>query len=109
MSGAASEPGLTRAKREKCIFLLMLPPVFFSTASRTEKQSGKQKRTLSIPQIETVDKKANQFSFLGGGGWGGEGCFADKSISWLDFEILIVSALSYLTIAVKFLTERKRT
>ena len=59
MSGAASEPGLTRAKREKCIFLLMMPPVFFSTASRTEEQSGKQKRTLSIPQIETVDKKAN--------------------------------------------------
>ena len=57
----------------------MLPPVFFSTASRTEKQSGKGKRTLSISQIETVDKKANHefpdkivFSFLGGGGVGGE-------------------------------------
>ena len=37
----------------------MLPPVFFSTASRTEKQSGKEKQTLSISQIETVDKKAN--------------------------------------------------
>ena len=37
----------------------MLPPVFFSTASRTEKQSGKEKRTLSISQIETVVKKAN--------------------------------------------------
>ena len=50
---------LTRAKREKCISLLMSPPVFFSTASRTEKQSEKEKRTLSICQIETVDKKAN--------------------------------------------------
>ena len=54
----------------------MLPPVFFSTASRTEKQSGKEKRTLSISQIETVDKKANHefhekmvFFF---GGLGGE-------------------------------------
>ena len=37
----------------------MLPPVFFSTASRTEKQSGREKRTLFISQIETVDKKAN--------------------------------------------------
>ena len=27
---------------------------------------------------------------------------------WVDFEILIVSALSNLTIAVQFLTERKR-
>ena len=36
-----------------------VPPVFFSTASRTEKQSGKEKRTLSICQIETVDKNAN--------------------------------------------------
>ena len=93
----------------------MLPPVVFSTASRTEKQSGKEKRTLSISQIETVDKKANHefpdkivFSFWGGDGWGGEGCFAHKSIYWLDFEMLIVFALSNLTIAVKFLTERKR-
>ena len=54
--------------------------------------------------------------FFGGVGWGGEGCFAHKSIYWLDyksiywldFEILVVSALSNLTIAVKFLTERKR-
>ena len=53
----------------------MLPPVFLSTASSTEKQSGKEKRTLSISQIETVDKKANHefpgkivFSFWGGGG-----------------------------------------
>ena len=37
----------------------MLPPVFFSTASRTEKQSGKGKRTLSISQIETIHKKDN--------------------------------------------------
>ena len=29
-------------------------------------------------------------------------------IYWLDFEILIVSALSNLAIAVKFLPERKR-
>ena len=94
----------------------MLPPVFFSTASRTEKQSGKEKRTLSISQIETVDEKANHefpgkivFSFAGGGGGcGGEGFFAHKSIYWLDFEILIVSALYNLTIAVKFLKERKR-
>ena len=50
---------LTRAKRGKCISLLMLPPVFFSKASRTEKQSEKEKRTLSICQIEMVDKKAN--------------------------------------------------
>ena len=57
----------------------MLPPVFFSTASRTEKQSGKEKRTLSISQIETVDKKAKHefpgkivFSFGEGGGVGGE-------------------------------------
>ena len=57
----------------------MLPLVFFSTASRSEKQSGKEKRTLSISQIETVDKKANHefpgkivFSFGGGGGMGGE-------------------------------------
>ena len=70
---------------------------------------------LSISQIETVDKKANHefpdkivFSFLGGGcGWGGEACFAHKSIYWLDFEILIAFALSNQTIAVKFLTERK--
>ena len=53
----------------------MLPPVFFSTASRTEKQSGKEKRTLSVSQNGTVDKKANHenpdkivFFFLGGGG-----------------------------------------
>ena len=90
----------------------MLPPVFFSTASRTEKQSGKEKLTLSICPIEMVDKKANHefpdkiVFFLGR--WGGEGCFAHKSIYWLDFEILIVSALSNLTIGVKFLTERKR-
>ena len=91
----------------------MLPPVFFSKASRTEKQAGKEKRTLSISQIETVDKKANHefpdkiVSFLGGR-WGGEGCFAHKSIYWLDFEILIVFALSNLTTAVKFPMERKR-
>ena len=35
------------------------------------------------------------------------GCFAHKSINCLDFEILIVFALSNLTIAVKFFTERK--
>ena len=53
----------------------MLPLVFFSTASRTAKQSGKEKRPLSIFQIETVDKMANHefpgkivFSF---GDWGG--------------------------------------
>ena len=76
----------------------------------------KEKRTLSISQIETVDKKANHefsgkivfFFWGGGGGCGGECCFAHKSIYWLDFEILIVSALYNLTIAVKFLTERKR-
>ena len=39
---------------------------------------------------------------------GRRGFFAHKSIYWLDFEILIASALSNLTIAVKFLTERKR-
>ena len=56
----------------------MLPPGFFSTASRTEKQSGKEKRTLSISKIEMVDKKANHefpgkivFSF-GEGGVGAE-------------------------------------
>ena len=38
----------------------MMPPVFFSTALRTEKQSGKERGTLSISQIETVDKKANR-------------------------------------------------
>ena len=101
-----------KAKREKCISLLMLPPVFFSTASRTEKQSGKEKRTLAICQIKTVDKKANrEFPdkiVLGVVGWGGEGSFAYKSIYWVDFEILIVSALSNLTIAVQFLAERKR-
>ena len=92
----------------------MLPPVFSSTASRIEKQSGKEKRKLPICQIETVDKKANHefpdkiVFFFGGIGWGGEGYFAHKSINWLDFEILIVSALSNLTLAVKFLTERKR-
>ena len=95
----------------------MLPPVFFSTTSRAEKQSGKEKRTLSISQIETVDKKANHefpdkivFFFEGGGvgGWEGKGCFAHKSIYWFDFEILIFFALSNLTIAVKFLRERKR-
>ena len=53
----------------------MLPPVFFSTTSRAEKQSGKEKRTLSICQIETVDKKANHefpdkiVFFFEGGGW----------------------------------------
>ena len=52
--------------------------------------------------------QVKSFLFLGGGGWGGEGCFARKSIYWLDFEILIVFALSNLTIADKFLTERKR-
>ena len=52
--------------------------------------------------------QVKSFLFLGGGGWGGEGCFAHKSIYWLDFEILIIFALSNLTIAVKFLTERKR-
>ena len=66
----------------------MLLPVFFSTASRTEKQSGKEKRTLSICQIEIVDKKANhefheKMVFLswgwGGGGWGEEGCFTYTS------------------------------
>ena len=57
----------------------MLPPDFFSTASRTEKQSGKEKRTLSISQIETVDKKTNHefpgkivFSLGGGGGVDGK-------------------------------------
>ena len=55
----------------------MLPPVFFSTASRTEKQSAKVKRTLSISQIETVDKKANhefpdKIVFFFGGGVDGE-------------------------------------
>ena len=81
----------------------MLPPVFFSTASPTEKQSAKEKRTLAICQIETVDKKANHefhdkmVFFFGKTGWGGEGYFAHKSIYWLDFEKLIVSALSNLT------------
>jgi len=42
------------------------------------------------------------------GGWEGKGCFAHKSIYWFDFEILIFFALSNLTIAVKFLRERKR-
>ena len=60
-----------------------------------------------------VEKKANhefpdQKFFLGGVGWGGEGYFAHKSIYSLDFEILIVSALSNLTIADKFFPERKR-
>ena len=57
----------------------MLPPVFFSTTSSTEKQSGKEMRTLSISQIETVDKKANHefpdkivFFFEVGGGVGGK-------------------------------------
>ena len=52
----------------------MLPPIFFSTASRTEKQSGKGKRTLSISQIETIHKKDNhEFPdkiILGGEGLG---------------------------------------
>ena len=73
-----------RAKRRKCISLLMSPPVFFSTASRTEKQSGKEERTLSICRIEVVDKKANhEFPdkiVLGVVWWGGEGSFAYKSI-----------------------------
>ena len=105
---------LTRARREKCISLLMLPPVFFSTISRTEKQSGREKRTLSISQIETVDKKANHefpdkiVFFFGGWVGGREGCFAHKSVYWLDFEILVPFAISNLTIAIKFLTERKR-
>ena len=52
----------------------MLPPVFFSAASRTEKQPGKENRTLSISQIETVDKDAEHefpdkiVCFLGGEG-----------------------------------------
>ena len=51
----------------------MLPPVFLSTASRTEKQSGKEKRTLSISQIETVDEKAShELPFWRGVG-GGQG------------------------------------
>ena len=66
--------------REVYLSLVTLPLVFFSTASPTEKQSGKEKRTLSISQIETVDKKANHefpgrivFSFgKGGGGVGFE-------------------------------------
>ena len=84
----------------------MLPPVFFSTASRTEKQFGKEKRTLSISQIETVDEKASHelpdkivlyFFLVGGGGGGGEeGCFAHESIDWLDFEILIFFFWHYL-------------
>ena len=76
---------LTRAKRKKCISLLMLTRVFFSTVSGTEKQSGKEKRTLSVSQIETVDKKANHefpdkkvFFFLEGRGEG-EGCLAHKT------------------------------
>ena len=62
----------------------MLPPVFFSTVSRTEKQSGKEKRTLSISQILTVDKKDNhefpdKIVFFGGGGGGGkEGVIEQK-------------------------------
>ena len=72
---------LTRARREKCISLLMLPSIFFSTASRSEKQSGREKRTLSISEIETVDKKANHefpdkiVFFFGGVGWGEGGLF----------------------------------
>ena len=65
----------------------MLPPVFFSTASRTKQQCGTEKQTQSISQIETVDKKANHefpgkivFYFWGGGvGWGGEGVFPIKA------------------------------
>ena len=99
----------------------MLPPVFFSTASRTEKQSAKGKRTLSILQIEIIHKKdshkfPDKIIFFGGGGIGlrGEGCFDHKSIYWLDFEILFCFfgfffALSNLTRNVKFLTERKRS
>ena len=56
----------------------MLTRVFFSTVSGTEKQSGKEKRTLSVSQIETVDKNANHefpdkigFFFCWGGGWVG--------------------------------------
>ena len=82
--------------------LFKLPPVFFSTASRTEKQSGKEKRTLAICQIKTVDKKANHefhdkmvFFLGGGGGWGGGGCFAHKSIYWLDFEMFPHSSLLF--------------
>ena len=59
---------------ETSIALLVLPPVSFSTASHTEKQSGKEKQTLSIFQIERVDKQANHefpdkivFSFEGRG------------------------------------------
>ena len=49
--------------------------------SRTEKQSGKEERTLSISQIETVDKKANHefpdkiVFYLGGWGVGRRGLF----------------------------------
>ena len=48
-----------------------------STASRTEKQFGKEKQTLSICQIETVDKKANhefpdKLVFFLGGEWVGK-------------------------------------
>ena len=52
----------------------MLTPVFLSTASLTERQAGKEKRALSISQIETVDKKANHefpdkiVFYLGGAG-----------------------------------------
>ena len=55
----------------------MLTPVFFSTASLTERQAGKEKETLSISQIETVDKKTNHefpdkiFVFFEGRGWVG--------------------------------------
>ena len=56
---------------------------------------------------QTMNFQVKRFSLLGKGWMGGEGCFAHKGIYSLDFEILIGFALSNLTIAVKFLTERK--
>ena len=94
----------------------MLPPVFFSTASRTEKQSGKGKRTLSISQIETIHKKDNhEFpdkTILGGEGSGGEVrvVLTMKAFTGsISKDCFAVFALSNLTMNVNFLAERKRS
>ena len=92
----------------------MLPPVFFSTASRTEKQSGKGKRTLSISQIETIHKKDE---FPDKTIWGGEGLGGEVRVvltmkaftGSILKDCFAVFALSNLTMNVNFLAERKRS
>ena len=66
----------------------MLPPVFFSTAWGTEKLSRKEKRTLSLSQIETVGKNFLTKYFLGG--WV---CRAERIV--LPIKAFIASILKY--------------